>query len=292
MTAQIGDSYKWNEREYHYPSLGVNRKRFLFRSATGNMDVRLDKVIRHVIQYWNSQRMDTLYTWHGVNSAVLADNLQNQIQRLAEAESAKQSVEEEINQVYEEFDEDIKSLQQKLEELSKANEALQLENFGLRAKMHASDAMPIIYQGDEEDFYPGEIKDMVLGVLADALNNTEKGTRLHDVLEDILENNTYQHLSDERKQRVKNLFKGCKTLTGTMKQELLSLGFQITDDGKHYKIIYQGDPRYMVTIGKTPSDNRAGSNNAGMINKRAVMKIERTIILNLQTFRQLADYYL
>lgn len=251
----------------YYPSLGVNRKRFLFRSATGNMDVRLDKVIRHVIQYWNSQRMDTLYTWHGVNSAVLANNLQNQIQRLAEAESAKQSVEEEINQVYEEFDEDIKSLQQKLEELSKANEALQLENFGLRAKMHASDAMPIIYQGDEEDFYPGEIKDMVLGVLADALNNTEKGTRLHDVLEDILENNTYRHLSDERKQRVKNLFKGYKTLTGTMKQELLSLGFQITDDGKHYKIIYQGDPRYMVTIGKTPSDNRAGSNNAGMINK-------------------------
>ncbi len=41
---------------------------------------------------------------------MLSDNLQNQIQRLAEAESAKQSAEEEINLVYEEFDEDIKSL--------------------------------------------------------------------------------------------------------------------------------------------------------------------------------------
>lgn len=251
----------------YYPSSGVNRKRFLFRSATGNMDVRLEKVIRHVIQYWNSQRMDILYTWQGVNSAVLSDNLQNQIQRLAEAESAKQSAEDEITQVYEEFDEDIKNLQRKLDELTKANEALQMENFGLRAKMNASDAMPIIYQGNEEDFYPEEVKDMVLGVLTDALNNTEKGTRLYDVIEDILENNPYQHLRDERKQRVKNLFKGYKTLTGMMKQELLSLGFQITDDGKHYKITYQGDPRYMVTIGKTPSDNRAGSNNAGMINK-------------------------
>ena len=251
----------------YYPSLGVNRKRFLFRSSTGNVDVRLEKVIRHVIQYWNSQRMDILYTWQGVNSSVLSDNLQNQIQRLAEAESAKQSAEEEINLVYEEFDEDIKSLQKKVEELSKANEALQMENFGLRAKMNASDAMPIIYQGDEEDFYPEEVKDMVLGVLAEALNNTEKGTRLYDVLEDILENNPYQHLSDERKQRVKNLFKGYKTLTGAMKQELISLGFEISDDGRHYKITYQGDPRYMVTIGKTPSDNRAGSNNAGMINK-------------------------
>ena len=54
--------------------------------------------------------MDILYTWQGVNSSVLSDNLQNQIQRLAEAESAKQSAEEEINLVYEEFDEDIKSL--------------------------------------------------------------------------------------------------------------------------------------------------------------------------------------
>ncbi|MDO4649259.1 MAG: hypothetical protein Q4B26_11480 [Eubacteriales bacterium] len=251
----------------YYPSLGVNRKRFLFRSSTGNIDVRLEKVIRHVIQYWNSQRMDTLYTWQGVNSAVLSDNLANQISRLAEAESAKQSAEEEISQVYEAFDEDIKSLQRKVEELAKANEALQMENFGLRAKMNASDAMPIIYQGDEEDFYPDEVKDMVLGVLADALNNTEKGTRLYDILEDILQNNPYQHLSDERKQRVKNLFKGYKTLTGAMRQELLSLGFEITDDGKHYKITYKGDPRYMVTVGKTPSDNRAGSNNAGMINK-------------------------
>lgn len=251
----------------YYPSSGVNRKRFLFRSSTGNVDVRLEKVIRHVIQYWNSQRMDSLYTWQGVNRAILSDNLENHISKLAEAENAKQNAEEEINQVYEAFDEDIKSLQKKLEELSKANEALQMENYGLRAKMNASDAMPIIYQGDEEDFYPEEVKDMVLGVLADALNNTERGTRLYDVLEDILENNPYQHLSDERKQRVKNLFRGYKTLTGAMKQELMSLGFEISDDGKHYKVTYKDDPRYMVTIGKTPSDNRAGSNNAGMINK-------------------------
>lgn len=76
-----------------------------------------------------------------------------------------------------------------------------------------------------------------------------------------------RYLNDKRKQRVKNLFKGYKRLTGTMKQELMSLGFHIMDDGKHYKITCKGDPRYMATIGKTPSDNRAGSNNVGMINK-------------------------
>ena len=52
-----------------------------------------------------------------------------------------------------------------------------------------------------------------------------------------------------------------------MRQELQSLGFELTEAGKHYKLTYKGDPRYMVTIGKTPSDNRSGSNNAALINK-------------------------
>ena len=108
---------------------------------------------------------------------------------------------------------------------------------------------------------------MVLATLDEALTATEKATRKADVLEDILENNTYYHLSDERKQRVKNLFRGYKSLTGAMRQELLSLGFEITEAGKHYKITYQGDQRYMVTVGKTPSDNRSGKNNAALISK-------------------------
>ena len=32
-------------------------------------------------------------------------------------------------------------------------------------------------------------------------------------------------------------------------------------------LTYKDDPRYMVTIRKTPSDNRAGNNNAALINK-------------------------
>ena len=52
-----------------------------------------------------------------------------------------------------------------------------------------------------------------------------------------------------------------------MRQELLNLGFEITEEGKHYKLTYRDDPRYIVTIGKTPSDNRSGNNNAALISK-------------------------
>lgn len=251
----------------YYPSDSIPRKRFLYRSANGDGKARLEKVIKNVIQYRNSQRMGILYTWQGVNGAILNSSLNQQITKYQEEESARQHAEREVEQVYEAFDEDLRRMQQKMEELTKANEALMLENSVLRAKLNATEAMPIVYQGDEEDFYPDEIKDMILAALDEALANTEAATRRADILEDILKNNLYQHLSEKRKQRVKAVFKGYKNLSSAMKQELLELGMTISEDGKHYKLTYKDDSRYMVTIGKTPSDNRAGNNSAALINK-------------------------
>lgn len=251
----------------YYPAEHMMRKRFLYRSAQGDPKTRLEKVIKNVIQYWNSQRMDLLYTWQGVNNALLSESLQSQASKYQKMQTALRDAKDEMDQVYETFDDDLYKMQQKLEELTKANESLTLENSVLRAKLNTMDAMPVIYQGEEEDFYPDEIKEMILGVLDETLTNTEKKTRRADVLSDVLASNEYQHLSDQRKQRIKAVFKGYKNLSGAMKQELIDLGMTISDDGKHYKLTYKDDPRYMVTIGKTPSDSRAGNNNAAMINK-------------------------
>ena len=187
--------------------------------------------------------------------------------RYQETEKARQQAEEEKDLVYEAFDEDLRKMQQRIDELTKANEALIMENSFLRAKLNVTDAMPIVYQGEEEDFYPDEIKDMILGALDEVRTNSEATTRRADILDDILHSNEYQHLSEQRKQRVKAMFKGYKNVSSAMKQELMDLGMTISDDGKHYKLTYRDDPRYMVTIGKTPSDNRAGNNNAALINK-------------------------
>ena len=40
------------------------------------------------------------------------------------------------------------------------------------------------------------------------------------------------------------------------------LGFEITEEGKHYKVTYYGDGRYQTTYAKTPSDVRGGMNSA------------------------------
>ena len=56
--------------------------------------------------------------------------------------------------------------------------------------------------------------------------------------------------------------KNGERMTSSMRQELTDIGFQISGDAKHYKLIYYGDPRYQTVLAKTPSDHRSGKNNA------------------------------
>ena len=251
-----------------FPSWPVREKKITYRTAGADMKKRLERVVQHVIKYSLAQRIDHRYTWQGVSGSVLNAQLESQIEGRKIAENARRKAEDEVERVYEAFDEDLNQLQDKVAELTRANEALQYENQGLRAKYAAAESIPLIYMGEEEDLYEGEIRDTVLTALSEFLNSSEKATRRADVISDILDNNEYQHLSEERKQRIKALFKGYKNLTGVMRQELQSMGFEITEAGKHYKITLRGDPRYMVTIGKTPSDNRSGANNAALISKK------------------------
>ena len=251
----------------YYPADSMRRKIFHYRSMTGNDAWRLENVIRCVIQYGLSQKADPLMTWQGVSNHLLNSRLETQISKRIHAEAESRMAQDEVEQVYETFDEELRVLKEKVAELTKANEALVYENQGLRAKYASADAVPLICFGDEEEFYTGEIRDMVLSALESALSSTERPGRRGDVLQDILENNPCDHVVEERRSRIKTLFKGYKNFTGAMRQELESMGFEVTGDGKHYKITYRGDIRYTVTAAKTPSDVRSGINTAAQMNK-------------------------
>ena len=124
-----------------------------------------------------------------------------------------------------------------------------------------------MYLGDEDEFFPNEIKLIVLDALKDALPKYATGTRRRDVLMDIISNNNCQNILVERAEELKVLLKGYKNVSGSMKRTLQDIGFTITEDGKHFKLTYFGDGRYMVTLGKTPSDGRSGLNTATTIIK-------------------------
>ena len=64
------------------------------------------------------------------------------------------------------------------------------------------------------------------------------------------------------------LLKGYDGMSGKLRQQLTSLGFTVTEDGKHYKLTYYGDERYVFSFAKSPSDFRSGKNNAGTVIKK------------------------
>ena len=162
----------------------------------------------------------------------------------------------------------MQRLQRQVEELTRANEALQYENQGLRAKLDASDTVPVLNMGDENDLYPGEVKDLLLAVLSDAAMNMSDDMRRADIVKDILQSNDYQRLSEKRAEQIKRLLKNYDGMTPRLRSELERLGFVITEDGKHYKLTYYGDGRYQTAFSKTPSDVRSGKNGAQEIVRR------------------------
>jgi len=244
----------------YYPNEVLGHKRFMYRDSTGIESILLDKVLHYVLQFGKLQMVDKLYSWQGVNNAILNESLVKQMEECRKAEREKAEAQNEVADVYAALDEELRELQKKVDRLTQRNEALTYENQGLTVRLSQNSSVPVLFQGEEEDAYQGEIKDLVLSCLADAAGNAEDGTRRKDVLTDIVQRNDYQHLSDEKRQQLKRILRGYKSVNSMMKQELMNLGFEISEEGKHYKLTYHGDTRYVVALAKTPSDHKSGDN--------------------------------
>ena len=248
------------------------RKRFSYRSFIGREEQYLDAVVRYVIEYGKMQAVDRLYTWQGVEQEILNERLHLQHeerlaaeQKCAQAMKERDSAKNEAEEVFQSFAEEIDTLQTQVEHYRRLSEATQQERDGLRARMHQADTLPLLYMGDETELYEGEIKDILLSVLVDACKNVPAGSRRADVIDDIIRKNGYQHLAEKLEKRIKELFRGYKTMNGAMRQELQAMDFTITEDGSHYKLTYHGDPRYMTVMAKSGSDWREGKNIAAQI---------------------------
>lgn len=279
----------------YYPNPAIGHRKYLYRSAIGMDGLLSKKVIRMVIQYSNAQMVDTLYTWQGVNNALLRDRLASQREERLAAEQAQKAAEKEVMQILDSLDEeerriqkqamedarseadkildsfdaDMQKLQKQVDDLTHANEILQYENQGLKARLDDSDAVPLLSMGDEFEFYQGEIKDLVLATLDNALSNIPPKSRRADVVKDILHSNHYQKLSETRAEKVKMLLRDYNGMSTRLRQEFEKLGFKIDAEGKHYKVTYFADERYQMVFAKTPSDGRSGKNNAATVIKIA-----------------------
>ncbi|MDO4647040.1 MAG: hypothetical protein Q4B26_00220 [Eubacteriales bacterium] len=215
------------------------------------------KVLRTVITYMNAQKIHPLSTWQGVVAYTLSKRL---ARSRMELEHAKDKAENELQNYLDEFDHDNERLRKQVEDLTKRNLALSLEVNGLRQKLEDLNNVPLLLYGEEEEFFSGEIRDMVLSVLQAEADKLESGYRRKDILQDILDANERTGILEERQSELKDILKDPNRMTPRIKKKLQDLGFSISDDGKHYRLTYFSDERYKTTMSKTGSDWREGKN--------------------------------
>ncbi len=281
----------------YYPNQSVKHRKYLYQSSEGIDKILFQKVIRSVIQYSNSQMVDTLYTWQGVNNALLRDRLESQKSERAIAErerrnalhelldlknslkEERESVLAEANKILDEFQEDTKKDKEEVDKifdefaeeitrLSKLVDKLEYEKQGLQAKLAKlvdEDKIPVLFMGERKEFFQGEIKDILLYTLKKEMESMDSKNykRRYDVLKDIINANHYEAIREQYIKKAKSSgLRNFSKMDSKMQRDLNELGFKVEKKKKHYEVSYYGDPNYVVIYANTPSDTQsAGENN-------------------------------
>lgn len=250
--------------DIYYPN-GTS-KRF-FKSPSSNREAMSNVIIRNVLRYMNSQHIPNEFTWDGFTAALL---LASDAQRRQEIKRIKQDSKENIEKYVDAFDQENKALKEKVQEQNDIIQSLKAEIQGLNAKLASAECTPAVNMANEKEFYVGEITGAILEAIVEARDNVQEHTRRADILDDILQFNNQEKvlkILEDRRQEVKKIFKDYKRMTPDMRKKLSNLGFDITEFGKHYRLKYYNDNRYVTTVAKTGSDCREGKNIASVIIK-------------------------
>lgn len=170
-----------------------------------------------------------------------------------------------VDKYVETFDVEIAAKDQRLEEADKEIKRLQ-GVLRSREGLNVNNSGGFIQRGSEQNLYPNEIYGIVRTAIEDAKERARSDSRRKHVLSAILVANP---LGDDgaslRRENLKKILKGWKKMDHQSKRSLEEMGFAITEDGKHYKLVFQGDDRYTFSLPKTSSDHRSGKNAAANI---------------------------
>lgn len=164
------------------------------------------------------------------------------------------------------FDEEIAAKDQRLLEAEEEIERLRQE---LRQReVRSDDGNILLAPGTERNFYDQEILGIVLDALADARKYVRPDSRRQHVLQSIVDANPLPHrIATTRHETLKDLLCGMTTIDSRIRRGLESMGFRISNGGKHYKLLYQGDDRYTYSLPQSGSDRRGGLKAASDISR-------------------------
>lgn len=169
---------------------------------------------------------------------------------------------QQLDKYVETFDRELAAKAQRLDKAE--NEISRLLNeLRLYKENPGSNSGGLIQGGRERDFYSREVYGTVRDALADASERVASDSRRKHVLTAILDANPVrEEHAKSMQESLKQILRGTRGVDQKSRKGLDEMGFAIAEQGKHYKLVFQGDDRYTFSLPKSSSDRRSGLNAA------------------------------
>lgn len=126
---------------------------------------------------------------------------------------------------------------------------------------------PLIVKGEEDDIYPGEQRDFILSLIETAQQSDEQYARRNHICQSLLKANKKNGTREYMQDKIYLALKDFKFMDERTIRLLEESNIRLISGRTHHKMTLNGDPRYRVSISKTPSDCRTGLNAISEINR-------------------------
>lgn len=204
----------------------------------GTLDIQVENEVMRIV---NAQVEKTAPSW---NKLVIAEQ-------------------SELLEVADGLDERAKRDAIRIAELGQENVQLKARVEYLESALsERSSEQRLIVKSDIPEFFDGEQNDLIVAILNRELTKCGDNikTRKYELLSSIVNSNSFIGNKQKMFERIKEIFSDGETMSATERAELEKMGFEIEEDGKHYKFRFMGS-KYWYTVSKTPSDTKRGGKN-------------------------------
>ncbi len=157
------------------------------------------------------------------------------------------------------FDQEMHSTKNRLEEAEREIGRLKSE-LARRVRDDRISPDGLLSPGRERDLFGGEQRDIVIAALQEAMRRVQPDGRTAEVLQSLIEANPAIGEGQRIEDCIREALQNCQNLGKQQRRQLEEVGFAITDDGKHLKLVFRGDDRYTFAMAKTGSDHRGMKN--------------------------------
>lgn len=211
-----------------------------------------------------------------INQADASNYNWNQIQTLQARQQMKAWIDrgtqsqQDLDAYIENFDRENAQLRERLQLLNDSLLTMTAQRDRLQMQLSKTDSSTgeLLKPGAEAELYPGEATDLLNSILTQVLPKLPPNSRSAALVESLLAANPSTGQCHQLVQNIREVFFDGGRLNSAKKSLLRETGFEILEDGPHYKLIFCGDHRYQFSFPKTPSDTRGGRNNISEMCKR------------------------